>query len=277
MKQSIIFFGLGDFVIPVVERLKNYNLLLVVTGEQEGALIDFCKEKNIDFISSNLQDEKSIDKIKSLNPTVSVLASFGAIVPNEIINLFPNGIVNIHPSLLPKYKGPSPVQFAILNGETITGVTLIKLDSEIDHGPILLQKPYNLSGNENSQELLNILFEIGAEMVEELVMKLENGKTLEETPQNHENETWSYRIEKKDGVINMSSIPDIHKLDQMIRAFYPWPSVWFRTNIKGQEKLIKLLPEGKIHVEGKSPMNYKDFINGFGGEGKEILEKLNLI
>ena len=277
MKQSIIFFGSGDFVIPVVERLKNYNLLLVVTGEQEGALIDFCKEKNIDFISSNLQDEKSIDKIKSLNPTVSVLASFGAIVPNEIINLFPNGIVNIHPSLLPKYKGPSPVQFAILNGETITGVTLIKLDSEIDHGPILLQKPYNLSGNENSQELLNILFEIGAEMVEELVMKLENGKTLEETPQNHENETWSYRIEKKDGVINMSSIPDIHKLDQMIRAFYPWPSVWFRTNIKGQEKLIKLLPEGKIHVEGKSPMNYKDFINGFGGEGKEILEKLNLI
>lgn len=286
MKQNIIFFGSGDFVIPVIKKLLDHNLILVITNEKKenSNLIKFCKTNDIKWLSTN---KPTVQLIKSklsdvsshksvVENSVGILASFGAFVPDEVTNFFKHGIINIHPSLLPKYKGPSPVQYAVLNGENVTGVTLIKLDSELDHGPILLQKPYNLAGNETTEELLNILFEIGSEMVEEEILKLENGQALEEKVQNHNEETWSYRIEKKAGMINLEEIPEKHKLDQMMRAYYPWPTVWFRTTLKGQEKTIKLLPEGKIQVEGKTPMPYKDFINGFGDEGKEILTKLNL-
>ena len=282
--QRVVFFGSGDFVIPVIEKLLNHNLVLVVTNDKNGKLINFCHEKNIDCIVSDLKDTETINKILSLNSTIAVLASFGEIIPKAILDAFPNGIINIHPSLLPKWKGPSPVQYTLLNGETQTGVTLIKLDDEIDHGPILTQKVDTLSGNETAEDLLSILFEIGAGMAEEAIIKLESGETLSETPQDHNRETWSYKIEKKDGFIDLSKIPTNeleiknYKLEiaRKVRAYYPWPGVWFRTNLKDQEKLIKLLPENRIQVEGKNIVSYKDFINGFGEEGKEILEKLNL-
>lgn len=276
MKQNIIFFGSGSYTIPVVERLLNHNLKLVVTTEKDGELVKFCKSKNIDFISANLKSESDIKRIKDLNPTVAVLASYGAFIPEGVINLFQNGIINIHPSLLPRWKGPSPVQYTLLNSDTQTGVTLIKLDNEIDHGPILSQKKYNLSGNETTKELLDILFSVGDEMVEELIVKLENNEDLFESLQEHTKETWSYKIEKKDGEINLANLPETKKLKAMINAYFPWPTVWFLTRIKNKELRIKLLPNNKIQVEGKNPMHYKDFINGYGEEGKELLEKLNL-
>jgi methionyl-tRNA formyltransferase len=310
MKQNIVFFGSGWFVIPVIQKLKKFNLQLVVTNESNGKVVEFCRDNNIPFVSSNLKDDETIEKIKSLKPTIAILASYGAFIPNEIIGLFENGIINIHPSLLPRWKGPSPVPYALLNGDTNTGVTIIKLDDEIDHGPILSQKPYELQGNETSEYLLSILFEIGSEMVVALIQKLENGETITQTQQDHNKETWSYKIEKKDGMIDILNPPDKEKLNNMIRALYPWPGVWFRySKIAPQEhlsfhggatsssvpsidnvshskrseesklnnKIIKLLPENRIQVEGKKPMSYKDFSNGFGNEGKEILEKLGFI
>lgn len=276
MKQNIIFFGSGSYTIPVIEKLLNHNLKLVVTTEKDGDLIEFCKSKGIDFISTNLKSEDDIKRITDLNPTVAVLASFGAFIPEKVIRAFQNGIINIHPSLLPLWKGPSPIQYTLLNSDIQTGVTLIKLDNEIDHGPILSQKKYNLLGHETTKELLDVLFSMGSEMVEELIIKLENGEALDETPQDHAKETWSYKIEKKDGEINLENLPEPKKLKAMINAYFPWPTVWFITRIKNKELRIKLLPEGKIQVEGKNPMNYKDFINGYGEEGKELLEKLNL-
>lgn len=276
MKQNIIFLGSGWFVVPVIEKLTKFNLQLVVTNETNGKVVDFCKENNIPFVTSNLKDNETIERIKKLNPTVAVLASYGSFIPDEVITLFENGIINIHPSLLPKWKGPSPVQYSLLNGETQTGVTLIKLDNQIDHGPVLSQRPYNLTGNETSNDLLSILFETGSEMVNEQIEKLEKGEKLSETPQDHAKETWSYHIKKKDGMIEINNPPDREKLKNMIKAFYPWPGVWLTTQLKNQTKTIKLLPEGKIQVEGKNAMNYKDFINGFGEEGKSLLEKLKI-
>lgn len=278
MKQNIIFFGSGWFVIPVVKKLRSHGLELVVTNETQGNLIEFCKTENIPFVSSDLKDSETIEKIKNVNPRIAILASYGAFIPDEVITIFPEGIINIHPSLLPKYKGPSPVQYQLLNGETIVGVTLIKLDDQIDHGPIISQKPYNVVGNETAEDLLSILFEIGSDMVVEEVKKLENGEELLETPQDHSHESWSYKITKQDGNIDLntqSAKPFV--LKNMVKAFYPWPGVWFKTTLKGQIKLVKLLPEDKIQVEGKNPMSYKDFMNGFGEEGSQILQKLSLI
>ena len=277
MKQRIVFFGSGWFVIPVIEKLIDRGLLLVVTNEHNGKVVSYCNEKNIDFVSSDLKDKEVIEKIKSLDPTVAILASYGAFIPDSVINLFPHGIVNIHPSLLPKWKGPSPVQYSLLNGDEITGVTLIKLDDQIDHGPILSQKPYTLTGTETSEDMLSILFEIGADLVVEQIEHLENSEQLKEVPQDHNKETWSYKIEKTDGQININNLSTTYSLNNMIRALYPWPGVWTKAILKGQEKIVKLLPEDKIQVEGKNPMSYKDFVNGFGEEGKNLLKQLSLI
>lgn len=277
MQQNIIFFGSGSYTIPVIEKLLNHNLKLVVTTEKDGELINFCRENGIEYISTHLKKLEDIEKIRSLEPTVAILASFGAFVSKKVINLFDNGIINIHPSLLPRWKGPSPIQYTLLNSDTQTGVTLIKLDNEIDHGPILSQRKYNLSGNETTKELLDILFSIGAEMVNKLIIKLENGEKLEETPQDHSKETWSYKITKQDGFIDISDLPSSKsQISNMIRAYFPWPTVWFTARVKNKELRIKLLPNNKIQVEGKNPMDYKDFINGYGEEGKTLLERLNL-
>ncbi len=279
MQQKIVFFGSGDFTIPVVKKLLIHGLDLVVTNDKNpnSQLINFCKKNSIEVLICSTSKELSTFNSQISNHNVAILASYGAFIPKSIIDCFDSGIINIHPSLLPKYKGPSPVQYALLNGETVTGVTLIKLDDEIDHGPILAQKPYQLSGNETSEDLLSILFEIGAEMVEEIVTKLENNETIIETPQNHSQESWSQKISKQDGFVNINQLnAKPFTLSAMIRAFYPWPGVWFTTSLKGQTKIVKLLPEERIQVEGKNPMNYKDFINGFGDEGKILLEKLGL-
>ncbi len=171
----------------------------------------------------------------------------------------------------------------------VTGVTIIKLDDKVDHGPILLQQPYNLTGNETSEDLLSILFEIGAKLTESIVIKIQKGEQLIETPQDHSKETWSHKITKEDGRIDINNLNATlseangqaslkpYTLNAMINAYYPWPGVWLTVRIKNKESRIKLLPEGKIQVEGKNAMPYKDFMNGFGEEGKEVLTKLKLI
>ncbi len=283
MKNKIVFFGSGDFTVPVVEKLLPLGLDLVVTNDKNpnSLLTSFCKQNNIPIIIASTASELSSFNSQISNHSIAILASFGAIIPQLIIDGLPNGILNIHPSLLPKYKGPSPVQYALLNGETITGVTVIKLDDMVDHGPILAQKPYQLTGNETTEDLLSILFEFGADIIEEIVIKFENGKTVSQTPQDHSKETWSYKLKKENGYLDIMSpqfkIANLKfKITNMVRAFYPWPGVWFISRIKNQELRIKLLPEGRIQVEGKNPMDYKDFINGFGEEGKLLLEKLGL-
>ncbi len=307
MKQKIVYFGSGWYTIPVVKKLLPLGLDLVITTENnpDSPFLKFCNENNLKTITARSSKELTNNESQITNHQIAVLASYGALVPDEIISLFPHGIINIHPSLLPKWKGPSPIQFALLNGDTITGVTLIKLDRELDHGPILSQKPYTLQGNETTEDLLSILFEIGAEMVEDIIAKLENGEEISETPQNHEEETWSYHIEKKDGMIDIQNLRryeiasplegqpttrraeplgGAYNLQNMIRAYFPWPGVWLRYPVIASEskqsklsnKLIKLLPENKIQVEGKNAMSYQDFINGFGEEGKELLQKLGV-
>ncbi len=292
MKQRVVFFGSGEYTIPIVKKLIGRGLDLIVTTEKNprSPFLKFCSENNLRTISVSSVHDLVNCQSSIVNCSVAVLASFGAFIPDEIINSFPEGIINIHPSLLPKWKGPSPVQYSLLNGDTTTGVTLIKLDDQIDHGPILSQKPYQLQGNETTQDLLSILFEIGADMVVEQIDKLEKGEKLTETPQDHSKETWSYKISKQDGLIDISNLPSpISHLQNMIRAFHPWPGVWLRISshvIASSEttkqsmlenKIVKLLPDGMIQVEGKRPMSYKDFINGYNEEGRELLAKLNLL
>lgn len=275
MKQRIVFFGSGYYVIPIVEKLLEHNLLLVVTTEVEGKFVQYLKNKQIPYLQSKLKSDEDIKKIIDLNPTLGILASFGAIIPKKIIDLFPLGILNIHPSLLPKYKGPSPVQFTILAGEEKSGATIIRLDDKVDHGPILAQNEIELDGNETLQTLTEKLFLLGSNMISKVIQNIENDLQIEEKQQGEKEESWTKKVSRGNGKIDLQNPPDRTFLDRKIRAFYPWPGVYLTASLAGNQKLIKLLPEGKIQVEGKRPMTYKDFINGYP-DGKNIIEGLGL-
>lgn len=268
--MNIIFFGSSSYVIPVIEILnKNFDLSLIVTTEQNetDAVSSYCIKNKINYLSVSSVKELS-SKLSVLNPQLGVVADFRLIIPPDILNLFKKGVLNIHPSLLPKYRGPTPVQTAILNGEKKTGVTIIKLDEEIDHGEILAQKEEIILPNDTAETLYKRLFKIGAEVLADVIKNLNNIKPIE---QNHSEATLTKTLKKQNGYFDIENPPSKEMLEKMTRAFCPWPGVWTKVKIRDKEKIIKFLPASpnqggpnkKIQVEGKKPMEYKDFINGY--------------
>ena len=276
--MKVVFFGSSKYVLPVIQVLKdNFDLALVITTEKDltGAIPSFCLKNNIPYLSvSNLSDPNLKSKLLNLKSDLAVLADFGLIIPNKILSLFPKGIINLHPSLLPKYRGPSPVQTAILNGDRKTGISIIKLDEKVDHGPILFQKEENVSEKETAEDIHTKLFKVGSEHLYQAIKQYTDKLVL--TPQDDSKATFTGLLKKDDGFIDFDNPPPAERIKRMIRAYFPWPGVFFKTNLSGKEKIIKLLPNEKIQVEGKKPMSYKDFENGYS-EGKEILNKINLI
>lgn len=277
---KVIFLGGSEYVIPLVDTLNKYfHLEKVIVKNENDPLAKYCKENNISYISANTSDEVE-NIIKEINPVVGIIADFGLILTQNILNLFPKGVLNIHPSLLPKFRGPTPVQTAILNGQTQTGVTLFQLDEEIDHGPIISQEDFETPENFTSHDLLIALFKLGAKLIEDNLEDYINGDLLP-TIQSETEATYTKTFSKQDGFIDLSIINTqssiVSSLNLKIRAFFPWPGVWteFDINGNGIKKIIKLLPNNEILVEGKKTMKYKDFINGYE-KGEEFLEKLEL-
>lgn len=247
--MKVVFFGSGDYVAPVIEILKkNFELVQVITPQVE------LKEK----------------------ADIGVVASYGNLISQSSIASFPYGILNIHPSLLPKYRGPTPVQTAILNGDKITGVTIIRIDKELDHGPILAQEQIEIKENETAESLLKRTFALGAKMLLKAISNYIKGE-IKITPQDDSQATYTEHLTRQSGYIDFSNELEIEnwklKIERAVRAYYPWPGVWFKTKLGEQNRVVKLLPEQKIQVEGKKPMNYKDFVNGYK-EGAAILSTL---
>lgn len=276
MNKRVVFFGSGDYTIPILQVLKKHNLVCVVTSEKGGKVEAYAKQHNIPHLTTLFATQEEKQKIKELRPTLGILASYGAIIPQDVINMFPHSILNVHPSLLPKYKGPSPIQTTILNGDERTGVTIIKVDEKVDHGPIAYQVTVNLTGHETTEDLKRMLFKIGAELIDEIVKGIREGKSIKFDEQNHKNEIFTKKITKDDGKINLNDPPEAAVLKRMVRAYHPWPGVYFITTIGNSEKRVKLLPKNRIQVEGKNIMTLQDFINGYQEEGKRIIDKLSL-
>lgn len=257
--MKVIFFGTPDFVEPVIKALaENFELVK-----------SFRNPKQL--------NNKAIEQLKSLNSDLFVVASYGVIFSTDFLNIPKYGILNIHPSLLPKYRGPTPVQTAILNGDKKTGVTIIKIDEKIDHGPILAQKEIEIAEDETSESLLKQTFELGAKILPDVISNYIK-KEIKISPQDDKKATYTQHLTKENGYLGLESfkIENLKlKIDRMVRAYFPWPGVWFKTKLGDKKLIIKLLPNKKIQVEGKNPMTYKDFINGYS-EGKLILGQLKI-
>ena len=270
--MKIVFFG-SRHVHDIAWQLnKIFDLLLLVTTDS--GTIKFAASEKIPFTRVISIDEKFAQEIKKLKPDLGVVADFGLIIPQDLIDVFPHGILNIHPSLLPLSRGPTPVQTAILNGDKITGISIIKIDEQMDHGPIIYQEEYNIAPDDYSDKLLIELFKRGSKVLPNLLSEyvLGNVNLLE---QDDKKATYTKTLKKDDGYIDTKNPPEKRKLRRMINALNPWPGVWTKYKLNDKEVIIKLHPLGLIHVEGKRPMNYKDFINGYP-KGEEFLKKLNL-
>lgn len=279
--MKVIFFGSSRYAVPVLEMLyNNFDLTQVVTTEQNSMdpIPFFCKSKKMDFLpvrkSADLISKYEIENSQS---ELAVVADFGLIIPERLFKIFPFGFINIHPSLLPLYRGPTPAQSAILNGETKTGVTIIQLDKYVDHGPILGQVEEKIKPSDTAKSLYERLFRIGTTLLEKIIIKYDSGGAISK-PQNHENATFTKTLSKEDGYVDFAHFfTGKDFFERMVRAYYPWPGVWTKVNLtedKKDEKVVKFLPDKKIQVEGGREMQYKDFINGYPKANKNLMELL---
>lgn len=274
--NNVVFFGAGPYVIPILEVLKKeYNLKLIVTTETtlQDPVSTYAQESGIKLLAVKSLKQDEIEKIKKVNAVVGIVAYFGLILKQEVLDVFPKGILNVHPSLLPKYRGTTPGQTAIKNGDTETGVTIIKLDEKMDHGPILTQQIEHILPIDTSDTLYERLFKIGSQLLSKYIpMFLADSSSL--TPQDDSFASYTEKMTRDTGYIDFNNSPDKKTLDYMIRAYYPWPGTWTRLHMAdGTWRIVKLLPEKKIQLEGKKPMSYKDFINGYPTL-KDFVEKL---
>ncbi len=270
---SVVFFGNTKYSVIVAEILhKKFGLSAVVTIPNSPVQI-FAKDHKIPFIESRRLDNETIKQIAAFSPDFLVVADYGLLLPKELLSLPKYAPLNVHHSLLPKYRGPSPAPTAILNGDKTSGVTIIRMNEALDAGDILSQKKYTLKTDETTETLLTKLNTLGGEIIVSVIEDYAAGK-VKSKPQKEKESTFTKRFGKEDGYIDLQNPPPPEKLDRLVRAFYPWPSVW--TRLQGETlrgKIVKFLPQKKIQVEGKKPMSYKDFINGYS-EGKNILQKL---
>jgi len=284
---KITFIGTGDFAVLILEGLilLNFNIINVITEKpkpsgREKKLFDTPVAKVAKAFGEKVIETDDISTLNSElnNSDLIVLADFGQIIPESIFKLPKFGAILTHQSLLPKYRGPSPIQTAILNGEKETGVSIIKMSEKIDEGPILKQETIEIWPEDNSQTLKARLSNLGLKMLINLIPQIQSGQ-VQEIPQNKAEATLTHKLKKEDGEINWKE--PVSKIDQKIRAFYPWPTAY--TFIDNKRLIIlqahiekqKLVLDA-VQPEGKKPMLWKDFINGFRGRKPEWFSKVSL-
>ena len=243
--MRILFLGTPDFAVKALDKLvsEGYDVVGAVTQpdkRRNRGEISFCPVKEyavnhgIKVYQYDSIRRQGVEDIKAIDPDVMITCAFGQIISQEILDIPKYGVLNIHASLLPKYRGSSPIQWCLINGEKTTGVTIMKTALAVDSGDILLQKQLDILPDENAGELFDRLAELGGEAIVEALRLLEGGKAVF-VPQDESEATHYPMISKEDGLIdwNLSAEDIFNKM----RGFTPWPSVY--TYLDG--KLFKIL------------------------------------
>jgi len=284
--MKIVFFGTPDYVLPIL-RLVHKKF---VTGPGKSPIAAVVTQPPRPVGRKQTPSFSPIDKwahehkipiyysASDLieNPpdaTLGILASYGEIIRKDVINLFPQGILVIHPSLLPKYRGASPVPAAIANGEPITGVSIIKMDEKMDHGPIIAQSKEEILPGETSESLRNRLFEKSAGVLIELLTPYLQGK-INLKVQDDAEASFTKLMKKEDGFFNMDEKNPV-EIERLVRAMSPWPGAWTLVRLSATDEKKKRLKILKAHLEdeklvldevqleGKDPVTWKQFKEGY--------------
>jgi len=285
--MNIVFFGSPQTAIPSLKALlkAGHSVPLVITQPDRpsgrGRNLKPCPVKK--FAEKNKipvlqpakirKDKECFNALKKINPDINVVAAYGQIIPSEIIYLPRYDSINIHFSYLPKYRGASPVQWALLNGEKKTGITLFRLNEKMDQGDILARKSVWIRQDENSMELEERLAEISAPFLVETLSKI--GTILPE-PQDHTKATYAPLISKQDGRIKWEKTAE--SIYNQVRAFFPWPSSFTFFD----KKRMKIIKANDLNQKAETPVSPGEITNidekgitvGCGGNTLLLIEKL---
>jgi methionyl-tRNA formyltransferase len=248
--MRIVFMGTPESAVPSLRRLLDdgHEIIAVWTQPDKPAgrgnklhqspAKKFALRHNLPVHQpARIKTDEAKALFSSHSADAAVVVAYGKILPVEFLNAPQRGCINVHFSLLPKYRGAAPVNWAIVNGEKETGVTTMQIVAELDAGPILLQDPTEIEAHETALELLARLAEIGAELLSETLKRFD---TIRPQPQRDEDATLAPILKREDGLIDWSM--DAFAIEQRVRGFQPWPNAY--TSFRSQRLIVwKATPE----------------------------------
>ncbi len=295
MALNIIFMGTPNFAVPTLKSISklNHNILEVYTqppskqnrGQktQNTPIHNLSNKLNLSVRCPISFDEDEINHIKKLNPDLVIVVAYGKILPNKLLNLDKVLFINVHASLLPKWRGAAPIQRSIMNLDHETGISIMKIVTKLDAGPVLIQSKIKITKEINYIELSGQMSELGAKLILETLKLIEN-KKVNFIEQNDAEATYAKKIEKTETKINWKD--DAEKIIAKINAFCPNPGCWFELNgirikiIKAKEIISKARPGEilddkftiacsknavqiiELQKEGKQKMTVDQFLRG---------------
>ncbi|HEV8254130.1 MAG TPA: methionyl-tRNA formyltransferase [Vicinamibacteria bacterium] len=255
--MRVVFLGSGSFAIPSLEALlaAGHEVVAVVTQPDRGKgrgreltpppLKPVAAARGLRLLQPRrVREPESVAALQALAPEVQVVVAYGQILPRAVIDIAPRGTVNVHGSLLPRYRGAAPVQWAIVNGESETGVTTMLIDEGLDTGPTLLARATSIAEDETADVLESRLARIGGELLAETLEGLRSG-TIVPQPQDPARATLAPLIKKEDGLIDWGRAASV--LARRVRGFHPWPGA--HTSVRGRGLKI-LRARGEMGPEG---------------------------
>ncbi len=304
---KIVFMGTSEFAVPILNSLsENFDVELVVTQPDRRAgrglklkppPVKLAAEALSLKISQPNRVSEIENKIKEIKPDFIVVCAYGEILPESVLSAAKIEPLNVHASLLPKYRGASPIQSALLNGEKFTGVSVIRMIEKLDAGPIFAQRAVFIEADDNAQTLHDRLSSLGAELITETIKNIVDGKIKNPVPQDEKKATYCRKIKKQDGKIDFSE--DAVAIFNKVRAFTPWPSAYAFMEDGRRLVITKALPsEGsgepgsvikkerdffevacgrdslkvlRVKPEGKREMSAADFLKGYSGKLKKLV------
>ena len=287
-RPRVVFMGTPDYAVPVLPALLDagYEVAAVYTQPDRAtgrgrrlaapAIKRFAESQRLPVCqpASLRTDDSARQGLASLSPDLIVVAAYGLFLPADVLALPRLGCLNLHPSLLPRYRGPSPVASAILSGDAVTGVTIIRLDEGMDSGPVVAQRETPLQAEEMARDLTARLFLMGAELLLEVLPGWQHGE-ISTQPQDHSAATVTKRLAKEDGELDWSR--EATYIARQVRAYDPWPGTF--TSWRG--KTLKVLEATVTEQQNVSepPGSVVQLTEGVGvvtGQGVLGLRRLQL-
>jgi methionyl-tRNA formyltransferase len=257
--MKVVFFGTPEFAVPTLEMLvaSRHDVALVVSRPDRPVgrrqvltappVIEAAQNLEIECLQpKDLKSDKIDARLKDIGADAVVVVAYGKLIPGRLLEIPQHGFVNLHPSLLPRHRGPSPIQWALVCGDRATGVTTMQIDEEMDTGPLLLQRRVPIEPGETAEMLAPRLAEIGAELVVRTLDELEEG-TLQPRPQPSDGANVTPMLRRNFAKVDWSM--PARQLVNRLRGFTPWPGLY--TKFRGGRLKIHGLDEIKPPPRGK--------------------------
>ncbi|MFH1193421.1 MAG: methionyl-tRNA formyltransferase [bacterium] len=257
MEKIIFFGGSSIFAVPALRELaENFEIALVVTNpekpfgrkqEPKPSMVEDRADKlGLPVINVEKFTDDIINKIKKIRPDFFVIVDYGKIIPQTLLDIPKMGAINVHPSPLPKYRGASPLQTAILNGDKETAFSIMLIDDKVDHGPILAQKKVEILPGETYGTLYKRLSELYPAFLIETLKKYLSGE-IKPIPQDDSRASFTKFLNREDGKINWSKSAE--EIERMVRAYNPWPGTYFHSRDLSRGASAKWEGENLIRIK----------------------------